>query len=217
MEKSDVVSLIEKTGIVAIIRNIDGENLSKVAEALYNGGVRAVEITCNTAGYLEMLTALQADWSDKLVIGAGTVLTPAVARQVFQAGAQFILAPNLDKEVISVAHQHDKLAVPGVATPTEVVEASKLGLDVVKLFPAAALGAQYLKDLRGPLGHIRYMPVGGISKDNMLDFLKAGAFAFGFGGELVDAKTAAAKNFAEIERRSRQLTTAFTSFRQNRP
>lgn len=215
MEKTEVVAGIEKMGIVAIIRNIAGENLAKVAEALYNGGVRAVEITCNTPGYLEMLHTLQRDWSEKLIIGAGTVLTPAAAREVFAAGAQFILAPNLDGEVIDVAHQHNKLAVPGVTTPTEIVQAHKLGLDVVKLFPAAALGAQYLKDLRGPLGHIRYMPVGGITRNNMPDFLKAGAFAFGFGGELVDAKLVAAGNFAEIELRARQLTTEFVAFRQS--
>ena len=215
MNKQTILDTIRHTGTVAIIRKIGKEHLPKVAEALYLGGVKLIEVTCNTPGYIEMIEMLRRDWDGKLIIGAGTVLSPELAEEVIAAGADFLLAPNLDADVVKVADRHNKLPIPGVATPTEIVQASKLGIGLVKLFPAGSLGPRYLKDLRGPLGHIEYMPVGGINKENMVDFLKVGACAFGFGGELVDGKLISEGRFDEIQSRAKQIINIFADFKRS--
>ncbi|SDF60781.1 bifunctional 4-hydroxy-2-oxoglutarate aldolase/2-dehydro-3-deoxy-phosphogluconate aldolase [Sporolituus thermophilus] len=209
MTKTEVVRLIEETGIVAIVRGTRPEEIVKIAEALYAGGIRAIEVTCNTVGYLGMIEALVTVMKGRMAVGAGTVLTPSAAQAVIDAGAEFILAPNLDADVIKVANQYGKIAVPGVTTPTEMVQAYKLGAEIVKLFPAGALGPRYLKEVLGPLNHMKFMPVGGINAQNIPDFLKAGAFAFGIGSELVDKEAIAQQNYALITEKARQFMQLF--------
>jgi len=209
MEKYTVYKTVQETGIVAIVRGTKAEEILKLAGALYAGGIRAIEVTCNTKGYLSMIDALTGTMAGKMAIGAGTVLDAATAKMVIDAGAQFVLAPNLNKDVVQLVHQYGKLAIPGVATPSEIVEAYRLGVDIVKLFPAGALGARYLKDVRGPLNHVAIMPVGGITLENIPEFVKAGAFAFGIGGELVDKQALTEGNFAAITAKARAFIGAF--------
>lgn len=207
--KSKVFRCIEETGIVAIVRGTKPEEIVHIAEALYAGGVKAIEVTCNTKGYLQMIEALNAKLGDKMFIGAGTVLSAAAAQLVIDAGANFVLAPNLDREVVELVHQYGKLMIPGIATPSEVVQAYRMGVDIVKLFPAGALGARYLKDVMGPFNNALIMPVGGINLNNLPEFVASGAFAFGIGGELIDKKAIAAGDFTVITQKACQFISAF--------
>lgn len=209
MEKYNVIQAVKETGIVAIVRGTRPEEAVNIANALYEGGIRAIEVTCNTKGYLGMIEALAETVGDKMYVGAGTVLTPAAAQLVIDAGARFVLAPNLDEEVVRTVHQAGKLMIPGVATPTEIIQAARLGVDVVKLFPAGALGAKYLKDVRGPINNISIMPVGGINVGNIGEFVKAGAFAFGVGGELVDKAAIEAKEYQVLTEKAKTFIATF--------
>lgn len=207
--KSKVFRCVEETGIVAVVRGTKPAEIVRVAQALYDGGVRAVEVTCNTKGYLRMIEALSEAFSGKMFIGAGTVLSPAAAQMVIDAGANFVLAPNLDPEVIQIVHQQGKLMIPGVTTPSEAVAAYRMGVDIIKLFPAGTLGPRYVKDILGPLNHALIMPVGGINLTNLPEFVAAGAFAFGVGSELVDKTAIAAGNFAAITEKARLFVNTF--------
>lgn len=209
MDKYKVVSAIQETGIVAILRGTQKTELLNIANALYDGGIRAIEVTCNTQGYLSMIQALTEEMGERMVIGAGTVLSPVTAQMVIDAGAKFVLAPDLNPAVVELVHQNQKLAVPGVTTPTEMLTAFRLGVDIVKLFPAGALGARYLKDVRGPLNNAAVMPVGGITLDNLTEFVHAGAFAFGIGGELVDKKAIASGNYAVLTDKAKAFIETF--------
>jgi 2-dehydro-3-deoxyphosphogluconate aldolase / (4S)-4-hydroxy-2-oxoglutarate aldolase len=213
MEKYQVIQTIRETGIVAIVRGTRPEEAISIANALYDGGIRAIEITCNTKGYLGMIEALSAAVGDKMCVGAGTVLSTTAAQLVIDAGAQFVLAPNLDEGVVKIVHQCGKLMIPGVATPTEILQAAGLGVDVVKLFPAGSLGHKYLKDIRGPIQHVAIMPVGGINLGNVGEFVKSGAFAFGIGGELVDKTAIEAKNYGVLTEKARAFVNAFQQAR----
>lgn len=209
MDKYRVVRSIQETGIVAILRGTQKTELLKIANALYDGGIRAIEVTCNTPGYLNMIQTLTDEMGDRMVIGAGTVLSPVTAQLVIDAGAKFVLAPDLNPAVVELVHQNQKLAVPGVTTPTEMLTAFRLGVDIVKLFPAGALGARYLKDIRGPLNNAAVMPVGGITLENLAEFVQAGAFAFGIGGELVDKKAISDGNYAVITEKAKAFIDTF--------
>lgn len=160
MEKWKVIRTIEETGIIAIVRGTKPQEMMRIASALYNGGVKVIEVTCNTPGYLGMIEQLAGEMGEKMIIGAGTVLNAPTAQSVIDAGATFALAPDLNPEVIKALHEKNRLIIPGVATPTEMVQAQRLGVDLMKLFPAGALGARFLKEVRGPLADIRFIPVG---------------------------------------------------------
>lgn len=209
MDKWDVVKRIQETGIIAILRGTASENLLNIADALYAGGVRVLEITCNTQGYLGMIEKLASKMNGKMIIGAGTVLNPIAAQLVIDAGADFVLAPDFNKDVIQLVHQNRKLIIPGVTTATEILSAYRLGVDLVKLFPAGALGVNYLKNLLGPLNNAAIIPVGGITLDNIGAFTKAGAFAFGVGGELIDKKAILEGNYAVIEEKAKGFIDTF--------
>ena len=208
MDKYRVVKCLQETGIVAIVRGIPAGKIEKIAAALYEGGVQAIEVTCNTPGYLGMIEALSSAMGDKMLIGAGTVLSPTAAQLVIDAGAKFVLAPDLNPAVVELVHQNQKLAIPGVTTPSEIMTAYRLGVDIVKLFPAGALGAKYLKDLRGPLNQAAIIPVGGVNLGNIAEFVQAGAFGFGIGSELVDKKAVAEGDYATITEKAKAFIDA---------
>ncbi|QWU16108.1 2-dehydro-3-deoxyphosphogluconate aldolase / (4S)-4-hydroxy-2-oxoglutarate aldolase [Paenibacillus sophorae] len=202
MEKWKVIRTIEETGIIAIVRGTKPQEMMRIASALYNGGVKVIEVTCNTPGYLGMIEQLAGEMGEKMIIGAGTVLNAATAQSVIDAGATFALAPDLNPEVIKALHEKNRLIIPGVATPTEMVQAQRLGVELMKLFPAGALGARFLKEVRGPLADIRFIPVGGINLGNIGEFAEAGAVAFGIGGELVNKSLIDSGNYSELTNRA---------------
>lgn len=173
--------------IVAIFRGFTGEAADLAGEALVKGGVRFMEVTMNTEDAAKIIHRWRERFDGKAYIGAGTVTNMAEAREALASGAQFLISPNLDEEVISCAAEQGVDVWPGVLTPTEIVRAWKAGAKAVKLFPLGTLGPDYIREIRGPLQHIPIIATGGVDMGNVADYLKAGASAFGLGSKLVRA------------------------------
>lgn len=170
--------------IVAILRGCEPERVPDIVTALAEGGVRLLEITLNSPAAVDLIRLVTACMGDRLLVGAGTVLTPTEAEMAIDAGARFVLSPSLDTETIQVTKDLGAVSIPGAFTATEILNAWRSGADIVKVFPAS-LGASYLRDLRGPLPQIRLMPTGGVNLHNIRDFRAAGAVAYGIGSALV--------------------------------
>jgi 2-dehydro-3-deoxyphosphogluconate aldolase/(4S)-4-hydroxy-2-oxoglutarate aldolase len=172
--------------IVAILRGCEPERVPDIVGALAEGGVRLLEITLNSPGALDLIRLVSETMGDRLLVGAGTVLTAAEAEMAIDAGARFILSPSLDIETIEVTKEWGAVSIPGAFTPTEMLMAWRSGADIVKVFPAS-VGASYFRDIRGPLPQIRLMPTGGVNLQNIREFRAAGAVAYGIGSALVPA------------------------------
>ena len=183
------LSQILENKIVAIVRGADPNDVLKIAEALHAGGVVLMEVTLNSVNAIQVIKQLSQDMQGKMLIGAGTVLDAASTRSAIEAGAQFIISPCLDIEVIKTTKELGAVSIPGAYTPTEIVNAYKNGADIIKVFPASS-NVNYIKEIRAPLPHIPLMPTGGISLENIAEFQKAGAVAFGIGTSLVNTKEA---------------------------
>jgi 2-dehydro-3-deoxyphosphogluconate aldolase/(4S)-4-hydroxy-2-oxoglutarate aldolase len=181
----DILSRILQNKIVAILRAVEPKNVMPVVQALYEGGVRNIEITLNSENAFELINELSVTMKDKMLIGAGTVLDVPSAEIAIAHGAQFIISPSVNVDVIKFVKKKKLVSIPGAFTATEIVTAHNEGADIIKVFPA--ISPQYIKDLRGPLSHIPLMPTGGINIDNISAFQKAGAVAFGIGSALVDS------------------------------
>lgn len=191
-------------GIVAILRFSDPGPLVEVVRALAEGGVTVAEVTFTVPNAVDVIREAKRQLGDRVLLGAGTVLDPETARAALLAGAEFIVSPSINVEVIRLCRRYDKLVMPGAFTPTEIVTAWEAGADVVKVFPSEVLGPAYLKAIRGPLPQVKLMPTGGIDVTNAADYLKAGAVALGVGGKLVDPKLVAAGDFAKITALAKQ-------------
>ncbi|NEW07615.1 bifunctional 4-hydroxy-2-oxoglutarate aldolase/2-dehydro-3-deoxy-phosphogluconate aldolase [Paenibacillus sp. SYP-B3998] len=199
---------IEQTRIIAIVRGVKEEHISSVAEALYRGGITVMEVTLNTPGALRMIEELQSTFTDRMYIGAGTVLDLDDAKKAVQAGAAFLVTPNMDEEVIRWAKSEDIPIFPGAMTPTEIVKAWKAGATAVKVFPCASLGIAYIKELMGPLDHIPMMAVGGVTEENIKQFLHIGCYGLGIGGSLINLKEIEAGRFEWITEKASRLLAA---------
>lgn len=197
-KEQQLLNELKEAKIIAIIRGIQEGTGEETAKALIAGGIRFLEITLNTVGALEMITELKAKFGDNLRIGAGTVLDVEMAKQSIDAGAEYIISPNLDEEIVIYCKEQKVPVWPGTMTPSEIVRATKLGASAVKVFPAGALGMNYLKDIRGPLNHITMVATGGIGKDNIQQALSLGIAAVGLGGNLVNNQLIAEKNYDAI-------------------
>jgi 2-dehydro-3-deoxyphosphogluconate aldolase/(4S)-4-hydroxy-2-oxoglutarate aldolase len=188
MTKETVLKTIAEYGVVAVIRMNDPKKLSSVIEAIRLGGVKCIEITMTVPGAVEIIRTLSGSVPPDVLIGAGTVTTPAIAEEVIAAGAQFVVSPVLNLEVIAVCKKHSVACMPGCYTPTEIFTAWSAGADVCKVFPATSLGPKYFKDLSGPFPQIKLMPTGGVTIDNVGEWIAAGAVAVGIGSDLLDKK-----------------------------
>jgi 2-dehydro-3-deoxyphosphogluconate aldolase / (4S)-4-hydroxy-2-oxoglutarate aldolase len=173
-----------ETGIIAIMRGIEGDSLIKMVDALYEGGVRLAEVTLNTPSALSAIRELRSRFDGKMFIGAGTVITLEKAHQAINAGAQFVVTPNVDPEIIHLCLSGNIWITPGAFTPTEIVTAMSLGCRYIKLFPVRALGPAYIKDVLAPLSDARLLAVGGVDTKNIGDYIRAGAVGAGVGGSL---------------------------------
>jgi 2-dehydro-3-deoxyphosphogluconate aldolase/(4S)-4-hydroxy-2-oxoglutarate aldolase len=183
-------------------------------EAIYNGGIRAAEITMTVPGAIRALEKAADAFGDKLVLGAGTVLDPETARACMLAGAEFFVSPNLRLATIEMVKRYSKVVMPGALTPTEVLTAWEAGADIVKVFPCGNVGgAKYIKALKAPYPHIELIPTGGVNLETVGDFLKAGACAVAVGAELVDAKSIQEGRLEVIEERARQYLAAIAKAR----
>jgi 2-dehydro-3-deoxyphosphogluconate aldolase/(4S)-4-hydroxy-2-oxoglutarate aldolase len=210
----EILSLIVEIGIVPVVRTSSAESAIKSIEAIHRGGVRAAEITMTVPGAIKALEKLADQFGDRIVLGAGTVLDPETARACMLAGAQFFVTPTLKLSTIEMAKRYSKVICAGALTPTEVLTAWEAGADVVKVFPANAMGGpKYIKALKGPLPHIEMIPTGGVNLETAGEFLKAGACAVAVGGELVDAKLIRENRYDEMEARARQYLQAIAKAR----
>jgi 2-dehydro-3-deoxyphosphogluconate aldolase/(4S)-4-hydroxy-2-oxoglutarate aldolase len=213
MSRDTTLKRILDGGIVAVVRADSGESLVKVVRALAEGGVTAAEITFTVPDAIDVIRQVRREVGDAVVLGAGTVLDAETARVALLAGAEYIVAPSLNLEVIRLCRRYDKAVMPGAFTPTEVLTAWEAGADIVKIFPADVGGPAYLKALRAPLPQIRMMPTGGVDLNTAENFLKAGACCLGVGGSLVEAKAVAAGDFARIGELARQYAAIVRRFR----
>ena len=182
MSRESTLKRIVDGGIVAVVRSESSESLVKVVQALAEGGVGAAEVTFTVPDAIEVIRQVRREMGDAIVLGAGTVLDPETARAALLAGAEYIVAPTLNLDVIRLCRRYDKAVMPGAFTPTEILTAWEAGADIVKVFPADVGGPAYLKAIRGPLPQIRLMPTGGVDLTTAENFLKAGACCLGVGG-----------------------------------
>ena len=210
MRKEQIVERLREIGLVPVLRAESEEQALGIASAIADGGVTVLEITMTVPGAIRVMSRLTKDRPD-ILIGAGTVLDAETARMCMLEGAQFVVSPALNLKTIEMCHRYSIPVLPGALTPTEVVTAWQAGADVIKIFPASALGgAKYLKSLKAPLPQVEMIPTGGVSLATAKEFLEAGSFALGVGADLVDTKamaegkpekiTESAKKYLEIVR-----------------
>lgn len=198
MSRARVLETILERKIVAVVRSPDGDKLVEVAKALAAGGVTVMEITFTVPNALEVLKEVRKTMGDAVTLGAGTVLDPETARAAILVGAEFVVAPNTNPDVISLCRRYSIPVMPGAYTPTEILKAWELGADVVKVFPADIGGPAYLRAVSAPLPQVRLMPTGGVDLTTAADFLKAGACCLGVGSSLVEKAALAAGDMNRI-------------------
>jgi 2-dehydro-3-deoxyphosphogluconate aldolase / (4S)-4-hydroxy-2-oxoglutarate aldolase len=207
MTKDEVISLATSGGVIPVIRASSKEEALAVIEAVIAGGINTIEVTMTVPGAVRLIEELSS--REELLLGAGSVLDPETARDCINAGAKFIISPATNFDTIQYCNDADVPVMPGALTPTEIVNAWDAGADIVKVFPADAMGgAKYLRSLKAPLPQIKLIPTGGVNQDTAADFIRAGAQAVGVGADLCDLKavregraadiTAAAKKYLEI-------------------
>lgn len=202
MSRAEILQLIEQNGIIAVIRLNDVKQLNEIIKALRKGGVKALEITMTTPNAIDIIKAVSSEVDNDFFVGAGTVLDPETARQTILAGAQFVVSPILNVDMIQMVHRYDKVVIPGAFTPTEIMKAWDAGADIVKVFPATALGPKFFKDVRGPLPQVKLTPTGGVSLDNAAEFINAGACCLGVGTALIDKQFVANADWQALTNRA---------------
>ncbi|MEV5027286.1 bifunctional 4-hydroxy-2-oxoglutarate aldolase/2-dehydro-3-deoxy-phosphogluconate aldolase [Paenibacillus sp. LPE1-1-1.1] len=203
-----MLELLLQHKIVAILRGIEDRHADAAAQALIDGGIYMMEITMNTDGAAAMINRWRTKFDGKAAVGAGTVTDVALAEQAVAAGAQFLISPNLDEEVIAYGRERGVSVWPGVMTPTEIVKAWKAGADAVKIFPMGTLGIGYLQEIRGPLDTIPMIATGGVDLHNIADYFKAGANAVGMGSKLVNLEWVREGKFDQVTEKARQFVEA---------
>jgi 2-dehydro-3-deoxyphosphogluconate aldolase / (4S)-4-hydroxy-2-oxoglutarate aldolase len=215
--REQVLCEMEKTGVVAVIRASDPTQLMDVVKALKAGGVTCIEVTMTTPNALDVIAKATKEFAGQCIIGVGTVLDPETARAAILAGAEFVVSPILNPEIITLCRRYSKAVIPGAFTPTEILTAWQAGADVVKVFPATKLGPEFLKDVKGPLPQVKLTPTGGVDLKNAADWIKAGATCIGVGSSLVSKKDLADKNWANIEKTAAAFTQAVRDARNPVP
>jgi 2-dehydro-3-deoxyphosphogluconate aldolase / (4S)-4-hydroxy-2-oxoglutarate aldolase len=198
MSKEHDLRRVLDSAIVAIVRSPDSAHLVQVAEALADGGISIIEITMTVPDAVEVVRQVRRGLGDRVLLGAGTVLDPETARAVLLAGAEYIVAPTVNLDVIRLCQRYGKLVMPGAFTPTEMLTAWEAGADIVKVFPADTVGPAFFRAMRGPLPHIRLMATGGVDLATAAEFLNAGACCLGIGSQLVEPKAIAERNFDRL-------------------
>ncbi len=210
---SPAIEPMTRSGVVVIIRLRTADGFDRIAEAAIRGGAGALEVTMNTPGGLEWLREARGRFGGALLLGVGTVLDVGQAAEALDAGAQFLVAPGFDAEVVAAAKRAGALAIPGAFTPTEIVTAWRAGADVVKLFPARVGGPKYLADVLAPLDQIPLLPTGGVDEKNAAEFIRAGAVAVAVGSSIVNARAVAERRFDEMAERLRVLVGSIAEAR----
>jgi len=211
--RESTVQSIQHLGVVAVIRMRDAGRLRAVVDAIAEGGVRAIEVTMTVPGAVSLIATLSASLPSTIVLGAGTVIDAATARAVIDAGARFVVGPVFRREVIDACHASDVVAAPGCFSPTEILDAHEYGADIIKIFPATALGPSYVKDVRAPMPQLRLMPTGGVTLDNAGEWIRAGAIAVGVGSALLDTTAIDEGRFDVLVQNARRIVASVASAR----
>jgi 2-dehydro-3-deoxyphosphogluconate aldolase/(4S)-4-hydroxy-2-oxoglutarate aldolase len=215
MRKEQIVERMREIGLVPVLRAESEEQALAIAAAIADGGVTVLEITMTVPGAIRVMARLTKERPD-ILIGAGTVLDAETARMCMLEGAQFVVSPALNLKTIEMCHRYSVPVLPGALTPTEVVTAWQAGADVIKIFPASALGgAKYLKSLKAPLPQVEMIPTGGVSLATAREFLEAGSFALGVGADLVDTKAIAEGKPEKITESAKKYLEIVREFRKN--
>ncbi len=207
-DKEKNLQEITNCGVVAIVRVASAKEAVEVCMAVAKGGVKPIEVTMTVPGAIDAIKEFKSVVKDEVLVGAGTVLDPETARAVILAGAEFVVSPTLNLEVIEVCRRYSKIVIPGTFTPTEILTAWEAGADIVKVFPATVGGPQYFRDIKGPLPQIRLMPTGGVNLENTPDFIRAGAVAVAAATSLVDKKALSERNFDLITETAKKFVEA---------
>ena len=206
MDKAEIIKQIEDIGVVPVVRASSADEAMRAVDAIKDGGISVLEITMTVPGAIGVIGEVVKRFGSEALVGAGTVLEPETARACLEQGAQFIVSPALNLDTIALCRQKEVPVLPGALTPTEVVTAWNAGADLVKIFPAGAVGGpSYLKNLKGPLPQIKMIPTGGVSLTTAAAFIKAGAAALGVGTDLVDVKAIRAGEAHVVTDRARQF------------
>jgi 2-dehydro-3-deoxyphosphogluconate aldolase/(4S)-4-hydroxy-2-oxoglutarate aldolase len=211
--KAEINRRLLDPGIIAILRASSSERLVAVAEALYQGGVTAVEVTMTTPNALQVISDVVAGFAGRILMGAGTVLDPETCRAAILAGAEFIVTPVTKPEVIRLANRYGKPIVNGAYTPTEALAGYESGADFIKIFPADQLGPTYIKNILAPLPMLQIIPTGGVTPETAGDFLRAGSVALGVGSSLVNNETLKTGDMGAITRRAEEFVRAVQAAR----
>lgn len=202
--RQEVIDCIRANRIIAIIRGFEPDICLKLAQAYYEGGIRMIEVTFPQAKPEDQpktaaaIKAISDHFAGKVMVGAGTVLTSAQLHMAKDAGARYMVAPGVNPALIQEARSLDMVVIPGALTPTEVETAYGAGADFIKVFPAGTMGVKYVKDLRAPLAHIPLLAVGGITPDNVGDFMRVGCLGAGVSGSLTNREFIAAGAWDKI-------------------
>lgn len=190
MEKDKIISKIKEIGIVAVVRVENAEQAYRVTDACLEGGIPSLEITFTVKGAHKIIENIADKYGDDIILGAGTVLDPETARIAILSGAQYIVSPYLNVDMIKLCNRYQVPTMPGAMTIKEVVEAMEAGADIIKIFPGGLFGPSIIKDIKGPLPQAQMMPTGGVDVSNVHEWIKAGAVAVGAGSSLTKgAKT----------------------------
>jgi 2-dehydro-3-deoxyphosphogluconate aldolase / (4S)-4-hydroxy-2-oxoglutarate aldolase len=214
MQKAEVLNALREIGLVPVLRAESEEQALALASAIAAGGVTVLEVTMTVPGAIRVMRRLAEERPD-ILIGAGTVLDPETARMCILEGAQFVVSPALNVKTIEMCHRYGVAVLPGALTPTEIVTAWQAGADVVKIFPASALGgAKYLKSVKAPLPQVEMIPTGGVSQATAAEFLEAGAFALGVGADLVNPKAIAEGHPETITENAQKYLAIVRKFRE---
>ncbi len=209
MNRKEVLSHIMSNGVVAVIRMKDTQRLLKVIQAVGAGGVKSIEITMTVPGAIDIIRQLAPSVPGDVLIGAGTVVDRETANKVIDAGAKFVVGPILNLEIIRLCGERNTVVMPGCFSPTEIYTAWTAGADIVKVFPATSLGPKYFKDIRGPFPDIRLMPTGGVTIDNVGEWIAAGAVAVGIGSDLLDKKAIDEERYEVLTERAKRMVESF--------
>jgi 2-dehydro-3-deoxyphosphogluconate aldolase/(4S)-4-hydroxy-2-oxoglutarate aldolase len=214
MTIEDVIRRIGEIGIVPVVRAATVEDATRAVEAICAGGIPILEITMTVPNATSVIRHVVREHGSAALIGAGTVTTGEQAEQCIRAGAEFLVSPGMSVHVLAVAQACAKLAIPGALTPTELMHAQDNGAKLIKIFPCGNVGgAKYLQSLRGPFPHVALIPTGGVNASNAADYIAAGAFALGIGGDLVNAAALRDGNLTKITQAARELVEAVRAAR----
>lgn len=204
---------MSEAGVVAVIRAKSKDQLIDITNALLDGGVPSIEVTMSTPKAIAGIEQLADKFGDKAIVGVGTVLDAATARDAIAAGAQFVVSPMTDPDVIATTIRYGKVSIPGAFTPTEIVRAWTLGGDVIKVFPSTTLGPQYFKDILAPLPQLKLTPTGGVDQKNAGAWIKAGAVCVGAGSSLVSKDALSKNDWPAVTKAAREFIDAVRAAR----